>query len=184
MAKFFPFSSRALFLRKNVLGKLVFQIFLVIFIHIWLFFVTPWVTQRYTIMNLNFIPHLLQNDGNNKNHSYNNKNDFSAIVLWMFSLVLSFFYVLNAFFPSSPTTENSRRTCPLNCCILPSAFTSPSLPIKYVRVIPPEFWAIFSPRSTTTWIYSCLKGKSEPKKPQLPFLCVCYNNQWQLIAIE
>uniref|UniRef100_A0A8D2M3N4 Piezo non-specific cation channel R-Ras-binding domain-containing protein n=1 Tax=Zonotrichia albicollis TaxID=44394 RepID=A0A8D2M3N4_ZONAL len=38
--------DRALYLRKSVLGKLVFQVILVIGIHIWMFFILPYVTQR------------------------------------------------------------------------------------------------------------------------------------------
>ncbi|XP_064242471.1 piezo-type mechanosensitive ion channel component 1 [Passer domesticus] len=46
----FQFSTmvidRALYLRKTVLGKLVFQVILVFGIHIWMFFILPYVTQR------------------------------------------------------------------------------------------------------------------------------------------
>lgn len=46
----FQFSTmiidRALYLRKTVLGKLIFQVILVFGIHFWMFFILPGVTQR------------------------------------------------------------------------------------------------------------------------------------------
>ncbi|KAL4234818.1 hypothetical protein ACF0H5_006459 [Mactra antiquata] len=43
--------DRALYLRKNVLGKFIFQILLVVVLHIWLFFILPYSTQKPFIDN-------------------------------------------------------------------------------------------------------------------------------------
>ncbi|KAJ7398927.1 Piezo-type mechanosensitive ion channel component 1 [Pitangus sulphuratus] len=48
--------DRALYLRKTVLGKLIFQIALVFGIHVWMFFIVPAVTER--LFNLNMVAQL------------------------------------------------------------------------------------------------------------------------------
>lgn len=41
--------DRAIYLRKNMFGKCVFQVVLVFGIHFWMFFILPGVTERYNI---------------------------------------------------------------------------------------------------------------------------------------
>ncbi|XP_075902137.1 piezo-type mechanosensitive ion channel component 1 isoform X2 [Nelusetta ayraudi] len=48
--------DRALYLRKAVLGKLIFQVTLVFGIHLWMFFILPAVTER--VFNQNFVAQL------------------------------------------------------------------------------------------------------------------------------
>ncbi|XP_017671690.1 PREDICTED: piezo-type mechanosensitive ion channel component 1 isoform X1 [Lepidothrix coronata] len=48
--------DRALYLRKTVLGKLIFQVVLVFGIHVWMFFIVPAVTER--LFNLNMVAQL------------------------------------------------------------------------------------------------------------------------------
>lgn len=38
--------DRALYLRKSVMGKVIFQVFLVFGIHFWMFFILPGVTMK------------------------------------------------------------------------------------------------------------------------------------------
>jgi hypothetical protein len=39
--------DRALYLRRNVRGKFIFQLFQIIGVHIWLFFILPGITHMY-----------------------------------------------------------------------------------------------------------------------------------------
>lgn len=41
--------DRALYLRKFMLGKILFQYALIIGVHIWMFFVLPFITERYIV---------------------------------------------------------------------------------------------------------------------------------------
>jgi piezo-type mechanosensitive ion channel component 1/2 len=43
---FFIVADRALYLRKNMMGKIIFQFILIIGLHIWMFFVLPSTTER------------------------------------------------------------------------------------------------------------------------------------------
>ncbi len=47
--------DRAFYLRRNVRGKLFFQFFQIIIVHIWLFFILPDITQMYVHLNHLFV---------------------------------------------------------------------------------------------------------------------------------
>lgn len=44
--------DRALYLRKNLIGKIIFQFITVIGMHIWLFFLVPYLSERYVFDSL------------------------------------------------------------------------------------------------------------------------------------
>lgn len=46
--------DRALYLKKSLLGKCVFQVVLVFGIHFWMFFILPGVTERYLIYSIHY----------------------------------------------------------------------------------------------------------------------------------
>lgn len=50
--------DRAIYLRKFILGKLVFHVFMVFAIHIWMFFVLPAISQKPFIEDGNLPPKL------------------------------------------------------------------------------------------------------------------------------
>lgn len=49
--------DRALYLKKSLLGKCVFQVVLVFGIHFWMFFILPGVTERYLKDIINYVRH-------------------------------------------------------------------------------------------------------------------------------
>ena len=57
--------DRALYLRRNVRGKLFFQLFQVIAVHVWLFFILPGITRTYDKRKIegvnNFLFTLIEN---------------------------------------------------------------------------------------------------------------------------
>ncbi|XP_064455770.1 piezo-type mechanosensitive ion channel component-like isoform X2 [Ornithodoros turicata] len=50
--------DRALYLRKYILGKLIFQLLMVLIIHLWMFFVVPGISQRSFVDDRNLPPKL------------------------------------------------------------------------------------------------------------------------------
>ena len=71
--------DRALYLRRNVRGKLFFQLFQVIAVHIWLFFVLPAITHMCVFPLIN------------------NRKDFLFVENFVIMLQLNFGICLNAF---------------------------------------------------------------------------------------